>query len=161
MSSLRKRSVWKEKTWICVSDGTLTSNVFGHCWRTVPQAYHLIGSICSVTHQFRPFVIVLESSSGLVGDQMFCLLTNGANPLLKANLSLQALLGIEEVNECSHEELDPAKFAERAPASLTSMWPRKLRTGWGSHSPCSQALTSRMESQTLPATVHLKGNGAR
>ena len=77
-----------------------------------------------------PFIIVLESSSGLVGDQMFCLLTNGANPLLKANLSLQALLGIEEVNECSHEELDPAKFAERVPASLTSMSPRKLRTGW-------------------------------
>ena len=77
------------------------------------------------------------SQSGCKDETLFgilacllCLLSNGANPLLKANLSLQALLGIEEVNECSHEELDPAELAERVPASLTSMWPRELRTGW-------------------------------
>ena len=61
---------------------------------------------------------------------LLCLLTNGANPLLKANISVQALLGNEEVNECSHEELDPVELAEKVPASLSSMWSRELRTAW-------------------------------
>ena len=61
---------------------------------------------------------------------LLCLLRNGANPLLKANISLHVLLGNEEVNECSHEELDPAELAERVPASLTATWSREIGTGW-------------------------------
>lgn len=78
------------------------------------------------------------SNSGCKNETLFgilacllCLLTNGANPLLKASISVQALLGNEEVNECSHEELDPAELAEKVPASLKSMWSRELRTAWG------------------------------
>lgn len=77
------------------------------------------------------------SRSGCENETLFgilacllCLLINGANPLLKANISVPALLGDEEVNECSHEELDPAELAEKVTASLKSVWSRELRTGW-------------------------------
>lgn len=61
---------------------------------------------------------------------LLCLLKNGANPLLKANISVQALLGIEEANECSHVQMDPAELVEKVPASLKSKWSKELSTGW-------------------------------
>lgn len=77
------------------------------------------------------------SQSGCKDETLFgilacllCLLNNGANPLLKANISVQALLDNEEENECSHEELDPAELAKKIPTSLKSMWSRELSTGW-------------------------------
>lgn len=97
---------------------------------------------CGVKLQILPLhTLVLVglhlSQSGCKDETLFgivacllCLLSYGANPLLKADISLQALLGSEEVNECSHEELDPAELAEKVPASLTLTWSRELRTGW-------------------------------
>ena len=77
------------------------------------------------------------SRSGCKNENLFgilacllCLLSNGANPLLKSNLSVQALLGNEEVNECSHEELDPAELVEKVPSRLKSMWSKEISTGW-------------------------------
>lgn len=77
------------------------------------------------------------SRSGCKNETLFgilacllCLLNKGANPLLKATISVPALLGDEEVNECSHEELDPAELVEKVPASLKSMWSRELSAGW-------------------------------
>ena len=77
------------------------------------------------------------SQSGCKDETLFgilacllCLLNNGANPLLKANISVQALLDDEEGDECSHEELDPAELVKKIPISLKSMWSRELSTGW-------------------------------
>lgn len=77
------------------------------------------------------------SCSGCKNETLFgilscllCLLSNGANPLLKANISVQALLGSEELEDCSHEEVDPAELAEKVPIGLTSMWSREIGTGW-------------------------------
>ena len=77
------------------------------------------------------------SCSGCKNENLFgilacllCLLSYGANPLLKADISVQALLGDEEVDECSHEELDPAELAERVPTRLKTMWSQELSTGW-------------------------------
>ena len=61
---------------------------------------------------------------------LLCLLNNGANPLLKANISVQALLDNEEGNECSHEELDPAELAKKIPTILKPICSRELRAGW-------------------------------
>lgn len=97
---------------------------------------------CGVKLQILPLhTLVLVglhlSQSGCKDETLFgilacllCLLSYGANPLLKADISLEALLGSEEVNECSHEELDPAELAEKVPASFTLTWSRELRTGW-------------------------------
>ena len=77
------------------------------------------------------------SQSGCEDETLFgilacllCLLSNGANPLLKASISVQALLDNQGGNECSHEELDPAELAEKVPTSLKSMRSRELSTGW-------------------------------
>ena len=48
----------------------------------------------------------------------------------KANISVQALLGNEEADQCSHEELDPAELMEKVPASVSLRWSRELTTGW-------------------------------
>jgi hypothetical protein len=127
---------------ICHSIGT----VFGPIWR--PDINEPSGlfmrrcSHCGLKLQLLPLhTLILVglhlSRSGCKGENLFgilaclmCLLSNGANPLMMANFSSKALLGNEEVNECSHEELDPAELVERILASSTSMRPRELRTGW-------------------------------
>ena len=62
---------------------------------------------------------------------LLCMLSNGANPLLKAIISMQALLTDDGVTNCNHEEMDPAEFAERlsidSPESMSS---GELRIGW-------------------------------
>ena len=75
--------------------------------------------------------------SGCEGETIFgllavllCLLRYGANPLLKAKLSLHALLGNELTEDCDHEELYPVQLAEKVPTSLISTWSNGLRTGW-------------------------------
>ena len=70
-----------------------------------------------------------ESLFGILAC-LLCLLSHGANPLLKADISLQALLGSEEITECSHQELDPAELADKVPASIKLTWSTELRTGW-------------------------------
>jgi hypothetical protein len=77
------------------------------------------------------------SESGCKGETLFgvvacllCLLSNGANPLLKAQISSEALLGRQLTDNCTHEELDPAELANRVPDSLTSKWPPEVKTGW-------------------------------
>ena len=61
---------------------------------------------------------------------LLCLLSNGANPLLKAHISSQALVDNDQGNECSHEELDPAELMERLPTRLELSWSKELSTGW-------------------------------
>lgn len=61
---------------------------------------------------------------------LLCLLGNGANPLQKAHISLQALLGNDQADECSHEELDPTELADKVPASFMSTWSRDVTIGW-------------------------------
>ena len=61
---------------------------------------------------------------------LLCMLSNGANPLLKANISMQALLTDDGVTDCKHEEMDPAEFAEGLLISSPSMGSDDLKIGW-------------------------------
>ena len=77
------------------------------------------------------------SQSGCTEENLFgilacllCMLSNGANPLMKAAISLQALLSDDAGSECNHEELDPAEFAERLLLSWPSMGTDELNIGW-------------------------------
>lgn len=58
------------------------------------------------------------------------LLSYEASPTLTANISLQALLGNEEIDECNYQELDPAELAEKVSTSLKTMLSQKLNIGW-------------------------------
>ncbi len=70
-----------------------------------------------------------ENSFGILAC-LLCLMSNGANPLLKAHVSVQALLGDEEGDECSHKDLDPAELLEMVPVSLQSTWSRENSSCW-------------------------------
>lgn len=77
------------------------------------------------------------SRSGCENENLFgilacllCLLSNGANPLLKANISVQDLLDNGQIDDCTHEELNPAELAEKALSTLQSTWSKGLNTGW-------------------------------
>ena len=77
------------------------------------------------------------SQSGCKGENLFgilacllCMLSSGANPLMKAAISLQALLSDDAGSECNHEELDPAEFAEKLFISWPSMGTEELKIGW-------------------------------
>ena len=70
-----------------------------------------------------------ETLFGILAS-LLCLLSNGANPLLKAHVSLQALLDNDQGDECGHEELDPAELMEKVPTRLKLGWSEELSTGW-------------------------------
>lgn len=77
------------------------------------------------------------SQSGCKDENLFgilacllCMVSNGADPLKKAAISLQALLSVDAGSECNHEELDPAEFAERLFTSWPSMGTNELKIGW-------------------------------
>jgi hypothetical protein len=77
------------------------------------------------------------ASQGSSGETLFgmlacllCLLTNGANPLLTAPVSLDSLLGTGDGHECTHEELDPLELAQKVPDHLVRRWSREVNTGW-------------------------------
>ena len=61
---------------------------------------------------------------------LLCMLSNGANPLLKATISMQAFLTNDGVTDCIHEEMDPAEFAERLFISSPAMGSGELKIGW-------------------------------
>lgn len=61
---------------------------------------------------------------------LLCLLGLGANPLLKAHVSGQALLTTTQADVCDHEELDPLELTDRVPDSFTSAWSPEVIVGW-------------------------------
>jgi hypothetical protein len=61
---------------------------------------------------------------------LLCLLGKGANPLLKADISLKALLSNDDSQECTHSELSPLELAQQVPQNFISNWPRERIIGW-------------------------------
>jgi hypothetical protein len=70
-----------------------------------------------------------ENLFGMVAC-LLCLLGKGANPLLKADVSLNALLNTDDSQHCSHSELDPLELAQKVPWGLISKWSQERITGW-------------------------------
>ena len=75
--------------------------------------------------------------SGCQGENLFgmlaclvCLLANGANPVFKAHISLDALMNRDNAIKCSHEDLDACQLAERVPDSLMADWTEEVTLGW-------------------------------
>ena len=99
-------------------------------------------SSCGLKMELRPLhTLVLVglhlSQSGCKDENLFgifacllCMLSNGANPLMKAAICLQALLSDDAGSECNHEELDPTEFTERLLSSWPSMGTDELKIGW-------------------------------
>lgn len=91
--------------------------------------------------------------SGCPGENLFgmlaclvCLLANGANPSLTADVSLDALMNRDRATECSHEGLDPVQLAELVPESLMTGWSEEVVLGWQVF--CSMLRYARDERRT-------------
>lgn len=97
---------------------------------------------CGLKLQLRPLhtlvlVGVHLSRSGCENENLFgilacllCLLSNGANPLLKADISVQDLFDNGQVDHCTHEELNPAELVKKASSTFELTWSKEINTGW-------------------------------
>lgn len=97
---------------------------------------------CGLKMQLKPLHTLVVTAVHLAqygseGETLFgiiacllCLLSRGANPLHKADISVRALLAEDYGQDCSHSELDPLELAQRVPEDLISRWPQERRTGW-------------------------------
>ena len=70
-----------------------------------------------------------ETLFGIVAC-LVCLLSYGSNPLRKASISLGLLLGKDEVDGCSHQEMDPCELAKQIVIQSQDLWSGELRTAW-------------------------------
>jgi hypothetical protein len=64
---------------------------------------------------------------------LLCLLSRGADPLLKAPISLEALLGDDDDIEdhvCSHMDLSPMGLVQMVPDELVAGWQDDVKIGW-------------------------------
>jgi hypothetical protein len=74
---------------------------------------------------------------GCDGENLFgmlaclvCLLVNGANPLQKAHITMEALLGVDTADHCTHQDLDPFEFLKKIPRRLFSTWTENVLLGF-------------------------------
>lgn len=77
------------------------------------------------------------AQNGCEGESLFgalaclaCLLAYGANPLEKAEISVEALLGTDDGDHCSHAPLDPVELAKQVPQAISATWTEDVRLGW-------------------------------
>lgn len=122
---------------------------------------------CGMKLELRPLhSLVLTAchlaQSGCPGENLFgmlaclvCLLANGADPLLKAPISLAALMRKDTAIECSHEEIDAVELAERIPASLITDWTEDAILGWNLF--CTMLRYARDERRPRPKSFSSKG----
>lgn len=85
----------------------------------VMTAYHL------ATHGMKD-----EDLFGILAFAL-CLISSGLDPSVKADVSVAALLSLDSIVECDHEELTAAGLAQEILySSAFRSWNTKLKTGW-------------------------------
>ena len=128
---------------ICHCIGRIDSNFGGKELFNIPSGLFLRYCLhCGLKLQLLPLhTLILVgfhlSRSGCENENLFgvlaclvCLLSYGANPLLKANVSVQDLLGHDQINDCTHERLNPVELAEKAYSTFELTWSKEINTGW-------------------------------
>ncbi|KAG8156959.1 hypothetical protein KVR01_013181 [Diaporthe batatas] len=61
---------------------------------------------------------------------LVCLLTYGADPALSAEISIPAVFGLDETEECQHQHLNAAELASAVPDSVVDSWTPQVKLGW-------------------------------
>jgi hypothetical protein len=101
-----------------------------------------LNETCGLKLQLKPLhtlvvTAVYLAELGSDGENLFgmvaCLLSllrQGANPLLKAHISLTTLLSNNDSQECTHLELDPLELTQKVPLDRIYMWPQERIIGW-------------------------------
>ncbi|KAI0517505.1 hypothetical protein F5B22DRAFT_108079 [Xylaria bambusicola] len=70
-----------------------------------------------------------ENLFGMVACLVF-LLTKGANPAFRAEISIGLLLGVDDQLECRHDPLDPLELGEKVSSAARNFWPEETKLGW-------------------------------
>lgn len=85
------------------------------------------------------FVLVCYhlASAGRPGETLFgmlacltCLLTLRADPSLPAEISIPAILGLEETETCQHQPFNAAELASAVPSAVVNAWTPEVKLGW-------------------------------
>ncbi|KAF3769774.1 hypothetical protein M406DRAFT_248280, partial [Cryphonectria parasitica EP155] len=83
------------------------------------------------------FISYHLANSGLPGETLFgmlaclvCLITFRADPSLSLEISIPAILGIEEAAECQHRAFNAAELAAAVPEYIISAWTSEVQLGW-------------------------------
>ena len=97
---------------------------------------------CGLKLQLTPLhTLVLTAfavaQQGAAGEDLFgilacalCLLWHGADASLTAQISFDALWHVDQIDQCSHEELSPADLADKLTSRFQDSSSREVRTGW-------------------------------
>jgi len=74
---------------------------------------------------------------GMPGETLFgalammnCLLRIGANPDISSNISVDAILGVQNESECSHVEMTPRQLMKAVPQNIRQEWSEECETAW-------------------------------
>lgn len=77
------------------------------------------------------------ASAGRPGETLFgmlacltCLLTLRADPSLSAEISIPAILGLEETETCQHQPFNAAELASAMPSAVVNAWTPEVKLGW-------------------------------
>ncbi|KAI0154615.1 hypothetical protein GGR57DRAFT_512123 [Xylariaceae sp. FL1272] len=77
------------------------------------------------------------AQSGFEGESLFgilaclvCLLTLGADPTLRMEISVDELLDRSDGRVCHHRHLDPVELAEQVPDMVIATWADDVQVGW-------------------------------
>ena len=127
---------------ICHAIGTLFGPLSGPGVNTLSGLFTRRCSHCGLKLQLRPLHALVMvgfhlSVSGCKNENLFgilacllCLLSFGADPQLKADISLQSLWGEQDSDRCSHEEIDPAELIENLVTNFAPTWCEEIATSW-------------------------------
>lgn len=61
---------------------------------------------------------------------LVCLLTLRADPSRSAEISLPAILGLGETEECQHQAFNAAELASSVPSAVVNAWRPEVKLGW-------------------------------
>lgn len=97
---------------------------------------------CGLKLQLRPLHTLVVTAvhlahQGCEGETLFGILTcllrlmwSGVNPLLTADVSVKALLNIDNEMECTHSILTASELAKQVPPAMIDNWSHSADVGW-------------------------------
>lgn len=83
---------------------------------------------------------------------LVCLLTLRADPSLSAEISLPAILGLGETEECQHQTLNAAELASAVPSAVVNAWTPEVKSGWEAIKEVLNHCVGRARTESLSAT---------
>lgn len=122
------------------------TTIFMDLWapniNTASGLFHRRCQSCGLELKVGPlhsFVLICVhlASAGRPGETLFgmlaclvCLLTIRADPSSSAEISLPAILGTGETEDCQHQPLNAAELAFAVPKSIVDAWTPEVKLGW-------------------------------